>query len=319
MNIKNLALSLMLLFSSNIWALTTQEAFKEFYHNEKISFNHCGVNTQLFIQYLKERNVEFKEGYVVSIHDDYATLNHFDARWGSLSRYENGEEYYRSNWYFHVFAIIDGVAYDFSQAGMKTQPVQEYLQSSYIPKSRTENIFFLGHFDKEKALKKYQYMQMKIYDLHSYADNMGPIKYDGLFIELFGAKTPLVSEFDISSIPSDRTFSDIELAEETVTIYDPKLTIEGEEIGLLAYETKICQAFGFVGSMPEYTELSITDKMPALYLYTSFVTDNPMVLGPVDQVRVSHNMRETMGSVERNYFHHAKKVVCSSFSSLFKH
>lgn len=318
MKINSIFFVISFLLSSSLFAVTTQEAFREFYDYEKIDFNHCGVNTQLFIKYLKEQKVNYRDGYVVSVHEPIGRLNHFDSRWGRLSRYENGEEYFRSNWYFHVFAVIDGIAYDFSQAGGKTQPLNEYLTTSYIPKYKTENIFFLGQFDRNKALKNYLNTEMRIYKLDDYEQAFGPAIYNGSFVELFGAQTPAVSTKALDNLPIDRTFSSIKFDSKSVTITNPQFVVNGQKVGLLAYEKKICRAYGFMGAMPNKTVLAITDNEPALNLNTSLVSDDPMDIKNVN-LTLSVNMKKTSGNIKKNYYHHAQAVVCSSFNSLFRH
>src|SRR5690606_308911 len=118
-----------------------EEAFVKFYDNEVIGSRHCGVNTQKFLLFLEEEKVSFEKGYVVSVHDDFMHLNHFDARWGSQEEYANGIPYRRSNWYFHVFAILDGKAFDFSQQGPTVLPLNQYLRQSYLPSYPTNNVF----------------------------------------------------------------------------------------------------------------------------------------------------------------------------------
>jgi hypothetical protein len=182
---KQLILILTLLISNAVFAKSVQSAFVEFYDSPEINSRLCGVNTQKFLQYLEDENVSYDKAFVVSIHEDFAALNHFDARWGSKHKYTNGEVFSRSNWYFHVFAVIDGLAYDFSQQGKKTQPLQQYLELAYYPKSETEYIFFLGKFTQEKAQKKYQNIKMKVYNAQDYKLNLGPVRHEGVFNELF--------------------------------------------------------------------------------------------------------------------------------------
>lgn len=182
---KRLFLGILMLISLNLYAKDITTAYQEFYNSSVISSNHCGKNIQAFLNYLDEEDVQYNKAYVVSIHEPFAALNHFDARWGSKEFYQNGDMYFRSNWYFHVFAVIDGKAYDFSQAGMKAQELKNYLNLSYLPKSKTENIFFQGVMTKEKTLKGFVNLEMNIYEPESYKTNLGPAKYQGVFIELF--------------------------------------------------------------------------------------------------------------------------------------
>lgn len=167
-------------------AATVTQAFKQFYNDPSIDPIKCGVNIQHFLRYLNQKHIPYSEGYVVSVHEPFAYLNHFDARWGRSESYpSNGQAYKRDNWYFHVFVVIDGIAYDFSQAGSKTLSVQDYLNLAYLPKYPTKNVFLQGVLTEQSELKKYSKMQMKLYDLDDYRESFGPARYEGKFIELF--------------------------------------------------------------------------------------------------------------------------------------
>jgi hypothetical protein len=182
---KTLIVLSLLLISITANALTVTQAFTNFYNNEVIDSNKCGVNTQLFIRYLNQNKVEFNSGYVVSIHEPYASLNHFDSRWGSNEEYQNGVPFRRSNWYFHVFAVIDGKAYDFSQSGPKVMPIRQYLRVAYLPAYKTKNIFIQGSLTSRTQLRKYQNFEMNLYSLNEYSINYRGKFYSGEFIELF--------------------------------------------------------------------------------------------------------------------------------------
>jgi hypothetical protein len=182
---KQAFLVLTLLISNAVFAKSVQDAFIEFYDSSEINSRLCGVNTQKFLQYLKDENITYDHAYVVSVHEGVGALNHFDARWGSTHRYTNGDTFSRSNWYFHVFAVIDGVAYDFSQKGKKTLTLRRYLKLAYYPKSETQPIFFLGKFTVAKAQKRYQNMEMKVYNAQEYRRKLGPVRHEGVFNELF--------------------------------------------------------------------------------------------------------------------------------------
>ena len=182
---KQAILVIAFLITSSAFAKTVQDAFIEFYDSSEINSRLCGVNTQKFIQYLKDENISYDKAFVVSLHEDVGALNHFDARWGSKHRYVSGEVFLRSNWYFHVFVVIDGIAYDFSQQGKKTQSLQRYLETAYYPKSITESIFFLGRFTKDKARVKYQNIKMQVFNAEEYRVKLGPARHIGVFNELF--------------------------------------------------------------------------------------------------------------------------------------
>ncbi len=129
-------------------------------------------------------NVSYKKGRVISIHDDYAYLNNFEARWGQEEFYENGKPYSRSNWYFHVFLILDGYVYDFSNQSTKPLLLKKYLKS-YIPQGSTEKIFIQGILTQKTELKKYKKMKMHFYELSSYKEDTSGRYYSGYFQELF--------------------------------------------------------------------------------------------------------------------------------------
>ena len=103
------------------------------------------------------------------VHEDMGLLNHFKGRWGRRDSYENGITYNRSNWYFHVFAVIDGkVPMTLVTKCDQAIDLFEYLTTSYLPKYKTSNIFMLGKVDKEDILKRFLNIRMKIYPLDDY-------------------------------------------------------------------------------------------------------------------------------------------------------
>ena len=108
----------------------------------------------------------------------------------------------------------------------------------------------------------------------------------------------------------------IELADGRFKIINPRLkTIDGV-FPIMAYTNKICQAFGFMGGSPTEVELEISDKVNALYLYTTIRSKDYTNIDPNSDINVSYNFKETMGSVERFHFHYAKSVVCSNLKDL---
>jgi hypothetical protein len=183
---KKLSICLLLFTIQSVaFASSVNQAFIDFFYSEEISPIHCGVNTQKFLKYLVDNNIKYETGFVVSAHQDYLTLNHFEARWGTNEDYENGVPYKRANYYFHVFAVIDGYAYDFSQIGPTVSPLKEYLEKVYLPAYPTKKIVFQGAMTRETELNKYMNMVMHIYNMDDYRKSMGPRKYSGVFIELF--------------------------------------------------------------------------------------------------------------------------------------
>lgn len=195
------------------------QEFTRFYQSERLASNKCGVNIKYFLSHLKSKNIDLTGGYVVSIHEDMGPLNHFEGRWGRPDTDENGVSYNRSNWYFHVFAVIDGMAYDFGHESNQAMPLAEYLKRSYIPKYRTNTIFIAGKLDQKKVLEKFLEVKMKIYPLDTYENKMGPSVYEGKFYELFTSVGYSVPERKLArnseKIPSysPRTYGSIKLGE----------------------------------------------------------------------------------------------------------
>ncbi len=182
---KKITLIIGFLLSVNVLAMSAPQAFSSFYNSNLLSSNKCGVNIQHFVKYLYSNKISFKSAYVVSIHQDFAQLNHFDSRWGSKEFYQNNELYYRSNWYFHVFLVVDGYAYDFSQSGPKILPLRQYLRLAYLPKYKTQNVFFQGVMTSRTELIKYQNLKFSLYQASPYGKNMSGAFYEGEFIEMF--------------------------------------------------------------------------------------------------------------------------------------
>lgn len=292
-----------LLFSNLVYATSVNEAFKTFYENEKINYNHCGLNIQNFLKYLKENNVQYREGYVVSVHDDFANLNHFDARWVTAQFYENGKEYYRKNWYFHVFAVIDGIAYDFSQRNARTQSLETYLMSSYIPKGEIKN----SSINKEKVLNSIFLQTLKIYSLNDYRNQLGPVKYEGVFIELFAS-------FNNPKQINENTYFDnvLENKNGSFTFVNPRLETEKGEIPFLSYSKEICQTLGFAGSFSDQTQFKITDELDALKMSTRIKSN---ISNPKLQVSYSYEFKKTQQRFKRDLFHIATQVTCGNFSN----
>ena len=257
--------------------------FTNFYNSEKLVSNKCGLNIKHFLSYLKDQGIDLTGGYIVSIHEDYGMLNHFMGRWGRKETYENGVTYNRSNWYFHVFAVINNMAYDFSHENNYALPLKDYLTQSYLPKFTTNSIFLMGKLDREKTLKSFLNVKMKVYPLKDYEEKMGPSIYEGHFHELFtsiGINIP-AKELDrnIENIPqySKNSYGSFKLGDSlkfinhkyvdtfnNVSVFDQvSLQLLDTSYAIEADPTKLCQGLGFAGSAPFYTKISevvIKDK-----------------------------------------------------------
>lgn len=304
-------------FSFSTWAMSVQQAFYQFYDSDKISSRHCGKNTQHFLQFLYENKVKFNSGYVVSLHEDYARLNHFDDRWGSTERYADGENYSRANYYFHVFAVIDGIAYDFTQAGKKTQALKDYLFTAYIPKKKTQNIFFQGVVTPEKGIHNMLNLEMNVYDLEEYRKRLGPAAYTGTSIELFNYSLdkmvfqhPL--ERDKFSTSYDRM---IQNSDGSVTITYPKANKGDGYIPLKAEANKACRAFGFMGARSDKTKHEVSDDKEMYQVYSSILPKDPYVLSSSD-ITISFKSSKTVGSVSNQpLLHYASSITCTDFAN----
>jgi hypothetical protein len=108
----------------------------------------------------------------------------------------------------------------------------------------------------------------------------------------------------------------IKLDDGRFKIINPRLKTVDGVFPIMAYTNKICQAFGYMGGSPSEVELEITDKVNALYLYTTIRSKDYTNIDPNSEISVSYNFKETMGSIERFHFHYAKSVVCSNLKDL---
>jgi len=316
-------------FSSNE---EIKKSFTEFYHHEKIVFNKCGLNTKHFLTYLKNQNIELKNGYVVSLHEDMGLLNHFRPRWGRQDTYENGVRYNRSNWYFHVFAVIDGYVFDFSHESTKAIPLRDYLIESYLPKYKTNNIFLLGKVDRLKMLKKFLTIKMKVYPLKKYEKNLGPSFYEGRFIELFN-----YVDIDAPSIELGRNIENIPpykknaygsfkrgeaynysesqfvYTNNSVNIYDSiSFNLGGESFPVKTSGATLCQSLGHMGSATSYfKEIELTRRGQRLIeLSCSLFPEHSSVSIGKDDVKCSFRYGENDQHYNRKVL---KQVGCTSF------
>lgn len=294
---------ILLLFLNVVYANSVNEAFRTFYESKMIDYNHCGLNIQNFLKFLKENNVQYREGYVVSVHDDFANLNHFDARWSNSQSYENGKVYFRKNWYFHVFVVIDGIAYDFSQKDAKTQDLDTYLMSSYVPRGKIKN----SSIDKEYVLNLMFNQTLKIYSLVDYRENLGPIKYEGSFIEMF-------KRFNNPKVINENSSYEtvIENFNGSVTILNPKLKTNRGELPFLTYSKEICQTLGFAGAFNDKTHYNITDGLDALKMSTQIKSN---IRNPQLNVSYSYEIKKTQQRFKRDLFHIASQVTCGNLSN----
>lgn len=296
------------------------KAFEEFYDNDIINFRLCGQNTHNFLKYLDEKGIKYNSAHVVSMHEPaLAGVRHFDARWGKTTKYQNGESFEYSNWYFHVFAIIDGYAYDFSQGGMKAQRVKDYFETAYLPKYDTEKLLFTGVITKEKMFKEYKNMKLLIHDAKGYAKDYGPVIYEGTVLEYFNYLQGVSNEYSNEVLKYNVDYFDSWVnADNSVTILNPTLTQDGSTYPLIADGKNICRAFGYLGTVDSKLEYHVDDTktQKAFKLSSSFLNSKDRVIKTSD-IYVRAKIDETMvGIPHQPLFHVATKVVCSDLVSV---
>lgn len=190
---------------------------------------------------------------------------------------------------------------------------------SYIPKSKTGNIFFQGRITPAEAIMGARKLKMSLYPGESYAKEIGTPLYTGRFIEAFG---PRVSGpgagprgkkvFGRTSVSSHRN------ADGSVTISSPKLVTEDGTLPVLASEADLaCKAFGHMGSMPSGTRFKVTKSRPLLKLYSFLDAKDPMEIVPDRDFITSYNVRESDADLPYENFHYATQIRCSNFENLF--
>lgn len=307
-----------------------QREFKDFYNSTAIDSNKCGLNIQRFLKHLSRKGYELNDGYVVSLHEDTGYLNHFNARWGSKESYTNGTNYKRQNWYFHVFAVLEGRAYDFSQASQDSYSLREYLERSYLPRYETQNIFLLGKVDRKIMLQKYLNFKFRLYRLRDYKNNLGPILYEGDFFELFQFvgvdPVPRNLNNNVRNIPPFKKdaygafltgeSTDYVKAKNLVKnngLYYytyPYVFLNGERYPIKFEPKSICQALGHFGTFPALSkEVELTRKMaPLVDISGSLYPKTP-------QVNVSEDIKVGFRYVLNNQhwnYKIASKLVCGN-------
>ena len=278
-----------------------EQAFKKFYYDESIDSRGCGKNIRNYLKFLSQSGVsmEVENAFVVSIHDDFADLQHFNARWGQQESYENGEVFYRSNWYFHVFLVVNNRAYDFSQKDLRSLPLSQYLEKSYLPKHKAKTFF--GIVDRDTQLKKFLNLRMSIYPIERYKDGQNKAFYTGPFVELFQMAGLNISadprESNIERLPEYKKGShgqfkrgearkfisaSLENSSEGFFVYEsPTAEINGQTFPI-RFESNgdLCQAFGHLGVFPgKFEKRELEVKMePLIKIYSSLHPDENQIL-----------------------------------------
>lgn len=314
---------ILFLLPLNSYSQAFDSTFKDFYNDSSISPFHCGRNILNFLQLLKKKDIPYKKGYVVSLHEPYGELNHFDARWGRQERYTNGIEYYRSNWYFHVFLVIDNKVYDFSQAGAKIQSLYEYLNTSYFPKYKTEPILMQGQIDKEKAFLNYANLEMNIYKIDDYLTDSEKSTYQGSFIELIALASgnPRYSSGTNSKNISFKTIDDGFIHDPNtkyVTIQNPRFLISEGEFPLKNDSRHICRSFGYFGSLRSKSKFIVTDKIKMLKLYSNIKVQNNFNFSTQDMAISFDKATSSSMHVKNPEANISTSVTCSELATVLR-
>ena len=278
-----------------------EQAFKTFYYDDSIDSRGCSQNIRNYLNFLNKSGIslEAKNAFVVSIHDDFADLHHFNARWGDKDSYQNGEFFYRSNWYYHVFLVVNNRAYDFSQKDISSFPLSQYLEKSYLPKFRAKT--FLGMVDRHTQLKKFLNLRMSIYPIESYRDGKNSAYYTGPFIELFQMVGLNISadprERNIERLPDYKKGSfgqfkrgearnfiraSLDNSSEGLFLYNnPTAEINGQTFPIrFKYKDDLCQALGHLGVFPrDFEKRELEVKMePLVEIISSLHPDENQTL-----------------------------------------
>lgn len=110
--------------------------FEDFFYSKEISSRHCGENISKFMKYLGNKNLNIHDQVTIVYMESpqhawsFGDVMAVKARWGKV--HSNGIMH--SNFYFHVFAIYDGRAFDFTFEDRPTiLNVNDYLYAMYVP------------------------------------------------------------------------------------------------------------------------------------------------------------------------------------------
>lgn len=341
---KKLLILLSILFHENVLFGINQaidDEYSSFYNSPEINFISCGNNISLFLKRLNKKGLlsTVSKGYVVSIHDDFAYLNHFQARWGRKEFYSDGSVYSRTNWYFHVFLVLDDYVYDFSGKEKSSLALTEYLESSYIPKSDTKNIFIQGVLTREKVLRQFLNLQMNLYKLSDFINEEIKLDayYNAPFFELFkyaGIKSvayPL--DHDKLSIPEFKknAYGNFPKGQSTdyilyqkseenssyKTFHKPYVLLNGEDFPIKKSQSmyQLCQSLGYWGAFPKYSKsikTSNTERM--VEILSNLRPQKPLeILFPQD---VKSSFQYLVN--ENGVYELVENVACGDISSALK-
>lgn len=320
MSMKKLIILLSIFTSTLTFANEVDRAYEDFFNDARISSLHCGRNIHHFLNYLEDNSVQYDKGFVVSVHEDFGALNLFDARWGSRESYDDGEAYSRSNYYFHVFAVIDGKAYDFSKNFSPGQDALDYLEQAYLPKKRTQNVFFQGHLTPEGMKERFFNLNMKVYSLEGYKRDYGDALYEGSFIELFkffeGERTA-TREGAVGDYRVQYASKQFNSRYQSQTYQYPAVVHNGLERNLIANGVKTCRALGYLGAVPSLTVHEVSDDQKFYDLYASLKVDSTRL--DSDNIRISFKERSSLGGVRNQpLVHYAKQVSCTSLQNVIE-
>ncbi len=313
----NVKFIILLVFSLNLFSSNIDVEFKKFFNSSFISDRLCKQNTYHFVNHLIDKKINLSDAYVVSVHDEFQDLNNFDSRWGRKEFYPSGEQYFRSNWFYHFFLVANGKVYDFSQADIKTESLYDYLLNSYIPKEEIKLV--LGNkFNEKIAIKSFVNTKLQIHSIANFSEDLDTPIYEGSFIELFAYSSD--KEMISNLTPTNKLELGFDRYDEnengSITIYEPYGVHENKKLGLITNPTMICKSYGFLGSVPVKSEHIVKKKQDAIKLSGSMKTSTPFDFEDGDFI-TSYSITETMPRVKTQpLFHIAKKVTCSDLNTV---
>jgi hypothetical protein len=295
-----------------------EQAFFEYYHHPEIDPYKCGQNTQKFLRFLQETGRLPEVGYVVNVEEPYGELNHFESRWGQREVDSAGQAYFRSNWCFHVFAVLSGQAYDFSWAGPRVLPVGPYLEAAYFPRAETGPVGMQGRLSRESETRKYANLKMELFRLPEFAQGTGAPIYRGRFLELF----EVYSQAQTAPLQINPRSEARILFEHRIPRPDGSVTYSGVraqgatgEFAVTSIDAdQVCFGLGHRGALPHETQETLAARDYVVARLSSHFTHEsggvPAVGRPL-QVTVSMRTKKHSGAVPLQL---ASRVTCADLT-----
>lgn len=140
-------------FQTSLWAADLTRLKKLFENTWTSNYveRYCGLNIENLVSKAMDENIDLEGVEIVGLKDQggwmFGMVNALQAR--GATRLGAGE----SNWYFHVFLLVDGkiLDYDFTEAP-KVLSFNEYMHEMYLPKEKWNDLKY-----KESKMKLYEF------------------------------------------------------------------------------------------------------------------------------------------------------------------